>query len=186
MREDRKEIFGSPIENITKAVPVINTDHEAVHLGYGFSASVFAELVADDAAVYIEFKAPAASSGKVAHLKAYRPWSEGGVAKLEITEAPTLTTGSSAITPQNRNRYGTPAVSVSTLKSNPTSISAGTIIDGPIPVGGGGAGGGFGGNLSNDQELVFDPGKTYLLTVTNLAGSAKALGLWIFWYEEPA
>lgn len=179
----RKEGFGVPQEAITGGLPVINTDHEAIHLGWGYSASHYAEAVADDAAILLEFTTPAASASYV-HLKAYRPWCEGGLAKFEIIEAPTLTTGSTAITPRNRRRTGTAPTSGVTVKSDPTSISAGTTIEGPTAFGGGGAGGGAGGNYVNDQELLLKPATTYLFRITNLAGAAKALGLWLFWYEE--
>lgn len=181
---DRDDIYGTPREAITGAVPVINTDHEAIHLKWGYSASVYAEAVADDGVIMIEFKTPPATSGRTVHLKNYRAWCEGGLAKFDITEAPTLTTGLTAIVPGNRNRVGTPETSASTLKSNPTSISAGTVIEGPVAFGGGGAGGGSAGNASTDQEIVLAVNTTYLIRVTNLAGAAKALGLWIYWYEE--
>lgn len=177
-------VGGTPIESFTTGVPVINTDHEAIHLGFGYSASVYAEAIADDGLRLLELVTPAASSGYV-HLKAYKPWSEGGVAKFEIVEAPTLTTGSTALVPLNRKRTGTPGTSAVVLKTDPTSISAGTVIEGPTAFGGGGAGAGVGGNFSNDQEIVLKPSTTYLFRLTNLAGAAKAMGLWIFWYEEP-
>lgn len=174
----------TPIEAVTKAVPVIPTDHEANHLGWGYSASVFAEGVADNGYVQLEFKTPATLAAGAVHLKSYRGWAEGGLATLEIIEAPTLTTGNTAFVPKNRRRTGTPPTSGCTLKTDPTSISAGTTIEGPIACGGGGAGGGAGGNVTQDQELVLNENTTYLIRVQNLAGSAKALGLWIFWYEE--
>jgi len=172
------------VEAFTQAQPVISTDHEFIHLGMGYVASVFAEGVADDAAVMIEFKTPATEALGVVHLKEYKPWGSGGVNKLEIIEAPTLTTGNAAITPANRNRVGTPADSAATLKSNPTSISAGTTIEGPMAFGGGGSGRGAGGNSTSDQEIVLKPNTTYLIKATNLSGGAAALGIWIFWYEE--
>ena len=48
-----------------------------------------------------------------------------------------------------------------------------------------GAGGGTGGSSDMDQEIVLKPSTTYLIKATNLSGAAKALGLWLFWYEEP-
>jgi hypothetical protein len=180
----RKQSETIPLERVTGAVPVINSDHEAVHLGWGYAASVYAEAVADDGLIYIEFKTPVKESGTV-HLKAYRTWTEGGLASFTITEAPVLTTGSTTLTPHNRLRTSVaPQKSRSILKSDPTSISGGTAIEGPFAFGGGGVGTGAGGGISSDQELVLGHSTTYLLAVKNLAGAAKALGLWIFWYEE--
>jgi len=173
-----------PIEAVTGAQPVISTDHEAIHLGWGYSASVFAEGVADNAYVQLEIKTPETADLGIVHLKTYRGWAEGGLAALSILEAPTLTTGDAAFVPKNRSRLGTPAASKCTIKTNPTSISDGTVIEGPIACGGGGTGQGTGGNFSKDQEIILKENTTYLVRVQNLAGSAKALGLWIFWYEE--
>lgn len=181
----RSDYYTVPREGITQALPVINTDHEAIHLKFGYSLAAYAESIADDAFLYVELKTPA--SGKTIHLKAWRPWGEGGLNSMEVVEAPTLTTGSTSIKAniQNRNRYGADvATTIQSAKSDPTSISAGTVIDGPVLFGGGGAGGGSGGSLSNDQELVLEANTTYLVRLKNLSGAAKAMGIWLFWYEE--
>ena len=176
-----------PQEAVTFGVPVINSDHEAIHLKYGYSLSRYAEGVADDAFLYVELKTPTVASGKIVHLKVWRPWGEGGLNSMEVVEAPTFTTGSTSIIAniQNRNRYGDDvATAMQLAKSDPTSISVGTVIDGPVLFGGGGAGGGSGGSLSNDQELVLEQNTTYIIRLKNLSGAAKAMGIWLFWYEE--
>ena len=173
----------TPQDQLTGAIVVLDSDHNYVHSGLGYSAATFTETVADDGYVYLEIKTPNVSNRYV-HLKKWIGWTEGGVATIEIVESPTLTTGATAIVPQNRKRTGTPATSAVLVKSNPTSISGGTVIDGPTIFGGGGVLSGSGGNADGNIELVLGVNKTYLVRVKNLAGAAKALGIWVFWYEE--
>lgn len=173
----------TPQDQFTGAMVFAADDHNFVHSGLGYSVATFTEAVADDGFIYLELITPSVSSRYV-HLKKWVGWSEGGVATIEVVESPTLTTGATAIIPQNRKRTGTPGTSAVLVKTNPTSISGGTVIDGPTIFGGGGAGGGFGGNADSNIELVLGVNKTYLVRIKNLAGAAKAMGLWLFWYEE--
>jgi hypothetical protein len=75
---------------------------------------------------------------------------------------------------------------VATVAHTPTITAAGTQIEFPSLFGGGGAGGGSGGSDNMDQEIVFKAATAYQIKLTNLSGGAKAMGLWLFWYEEPA
>lgn len=172
-----------PKEKLTGAAVGITSDHNNIHTKLGFSVSNAAEGVADDGYLYIELR-PAA--GKYGHLKICKPWTEGGLASFEIVEAPTLTAGLTALTPQNRNRVAPVPASGIVCKSNPTAIANGTVIHGPVFFGGGGAGGGAGDSDPMDAEIVMAPETIYLARVRNLAGAAKALSLWLFWYEETA
>lgn len=170
-------------ETVTGGNMTISSDHAAIHAGYGFSANVRNTSVADASTLLLEFKTPA-SSDTVVHMKSWEAWGEGGKNTFELLEAPTLTTGSTAITPVSRRRIGVPPTSACTLKSDPTSISAGTSLEATL-FGGGGAGPGGGGNRSADLEFVLKPNTTYLFRLTNNSGAAKGLSLWVFWYEEP-
>ena len=172
--------YTDPIDSVTGAQRVILSDHSNIHRGEGYNAWVFAEGVADDGYAQIEFRTPAAG---YVHMKLVQAWAEGGLALFEAIEAPTLTTGVTAFTPQNLRRVGTPPASTSVLKTDPTVVSGGTVIRAYL-LGGGGVGGGNGGQTGLDTELVLKPGTTYLFRVQNLAGAAKALSLWLFWYEE--
>lgn len=174
--------LSTPHDEFTGSLGVMTSDHNAIHIGLGYSVSTFTEGVADDGYVYLELITPN-TANRYIHLKKWEGWTEGGIAMIEVVESPTLTTGLTAVTPQNRRRTGTVPSTAVSVKSNPTGISGGTVIDSKV-FGGGGAGGGFGGNTDNDNELVLGVNKTYLVRVRNLAGSAKALGIWLFWYEE--
>lgn len=173
--------YTDPIDSVTGAQRVILSDHSNIHSGEGYNAWVFAENVADDAYTQIEFRTPAAG---YVHMKMAYAWCEGALASFEAVEAPTLTTGVTAFTPQNLRRVGTPPASTSVLKTNPTVVSGGTVIRAYL-IGGGGVGAASnGGQSDKDIELVLKPSTVYLFRIRNLSGAAKALSLWLFWYEE--
>jgi hypothetical protein len=183
MINDRLQIYGTPRENVTGGAVTITTDHEAIHKGWGFSAAHFAEGIADNGTLAILLTPP--ETGKIIHLKQWKPWGEGGLNKIEIFQAPTVTAPGTAITPANRERAFHAAVaSTMTVAHTPTTTADGTRLDGPSLFGGGGAGGGSGGQDDSDQEIVLAPGIPSLVKLTNLSGAAKAMGIWLFWYEE--
>jgi len=168
--------FNMDRERVTGATRVIMSDHANIHDGEGYNASVYAEGVADNAYVQIEFKTPEAP---YIHMKSITVNSEG-LGLFEVLEAPTLTTGNTAIVTRNLRRVAPVTVSGAVLKSDPTSISAGTLIRSYFT----GAGKDTGGPTNLDTEIVLERNTTYLFRVQNLGGSAKALSLYLFWYEE--
>lgn len=167
------------LDFVTGAVRTISSDHSAIHNGEGFNAWVYAEGVADDGYKQIEFVTPAVG---YVHMKLMTALAEG-LASFEVVEAPTLSSGSTAFTPVNLRRVGTPPASTCTLKTDSTYTSGGTVIRAYL-LGQGSGGNSTGGTQDKDIELVLKPETTYLFRVRNLAGSAKALSLWLFWYEE--
>lgn len=181
-RGDRIYADDAALEEVTAGNRTISTDHSSIHSGEGFNASIYGEAVADDGFVQMEFRTSSSANSYV-HMKLMSAMSEG-LSLFTAVEAPTLTTGATAVTPQNLRRVDTPPTSVSVLKSNPTSISGGTIIR-AYYIGAGGTGTGAGGMNDKDIELVLKPDTVYLFRVQNIAGAAKALSLWLFWYEEP-
>jgi hypothetical protein len=168
--------FDMDRERVTGAMRVIMSDHANIHGGEGFNAWIRAEAVADDGFVQLEFTTPA---GIYVHMKSVTAMSEG-LADVTVVRSPTLTTGNTAVVSHNLRDIGTPAASAVVIKSNPTSISAGTIVRAYFI----GAGKDSGGPSMLDTEIVLNPETTYLFRVQNLAGSAKALSLYLFWYEE--
>ncbi len=172
-----------PRDAFTGAVVEMSSDHEAIHQGIGYTVANSAEGIADDGYLYLELIAPAANVAAI-HLKKVIAWCEGGIASFEVVEAPTVTTGITALAPQNRRRTGTPKATTLVVKSNPTGIANGTVIEGPYLFGGGGNGAGQGGLLDSDLEIILKPATTTIIRARNLAGAAKALSLHAFWYEE--
>jgi len=166
-------------ERVTGAVRNISSDHANIHDHEGFELCFGTEAVADDGTILIEI---VTGSAKYVHMKHMRPWSEGGVASFDIVEGGTSTGGTGA-TPKDKNRNGTPSTSSVTVKTGVTP-TGGTSIRDPELFGGGGPGSGAGGSASIENEWVLARSTNYLFRVKNLAGSAKALGLTLFWYEE--
>lgn len=180
-RADRLYAGDARLERVTGANRTITSDHSSIHAGEGFNASIHTEAVADDGYAQMEFRT-SSNAGSYVHMKLMSAMSEG-LSLFTAVEAPTLTAGVTSVTPQNLRRTGTPPTSVSILRSNPTSISGGTILRSYF-IGAGGVGSGAGGTNDKDIEMVLKPATTYLFRVQNIAGSAKALSLWLFWYEE--
>ena len=109
-------------------------------------------------------------------MKAVRAFTGGTSGLLEILEAPTITDGNAALTPVNRRRTGTPPASGVTVYSNPTSISAGTVIASTY----------FTGKadfLADQLELILKAGTKYLYRFTNSSGGAAVCSMELFWYE---
>lgn len=172
----KTQYFNADRERVTGAQCVITSDHANIHEGEGFNAWVYAEGAVDDAYVQLEFKTPL--TGRYIHMKSMVAMSEG-LGSFEVIESPTLTTGSTAFVPTQLNRNNSTASTV-IIKSNPTTISGGTVLRAYLI----GAGKENGGPANNDTEIVLKPDTTYLFRVRNLAGAAKALSLYLFWYEE--
>lgn len=171
--------FNADRERVTGSQRVITSDHANIHDHEGFELVFGTEAVADDGTILIEVTTPAS---RYVHMKHMKPWCEGGVASFDITEGHT-SSGGSAATPYDKNRAGTPSTPGVTAKTGVTP-SGGTVIRSPELFGGGGSGGGAGGSMSLENEWVLNPETLYLFRVKNLAGSAKALSLVLFWYEE--
>ena len=176
---DYSKSIDTPYERVTLGTPTITTDHANIHAGEGFSVSNYAEGVADDGYLYLEFKTPTSS---YVHMKVMNALADG-LARFDVVEAPTLTTGSNAVTGSNLRRVPPIATCGCTIKTNPTSISGGTVIR-SYYIGGGTGWNANGGGNNVDTEIVLAQNTTYLFRIQNLAGGVKALSLWLFWYDE--
>lgn len=171
------------IEEITGSALAISTDHSNIHAGIAYTTTNKFTIAAAGSA-YLEMIVPA---GAYVHFKPVSMQTDGPKITIQLIEAPALTTGSTAVVPANRRRVATPTVSIVTVKSNPTAVSAGTVLDQDYI--GGGTGNGqtvTGGNASNDNEWVLKPATTYVLKVTNGGASSADVNIKTFWYEELA
>lgn len=161
---------------------VFGDDHANVHNGIAYAAWNYAESIADDGTLLIEFNTP---SDTYVHFKRLEFGADRFPWLVEIVEAPTLTTGASAITAYNRLRTSSNTCDC-TLKSNPTVISGGTVIEAYYAGGGNGVGGrSSADSRSTDLEVIFKKDTTYLIRATNISGdTALGASLWAYWYEE--
>lgn len=94
-------------------------------------------------------------------------------------EAPTVTDGTTAITPVNINRSHTNGTTL-TLYSNPTSISGGTtLIDSVVPS----AGNKTGGGLATSIFWTLAANTDYVASIENLGNSTTACTFEMAWVE---
>lgn len=160
----------------------MNDDHANVHLGIAYSAWSYGSI-ANDGYVQLELTTPSASDAFV-HLKKIELWAEELPWIFEILEAPTVTTGVTEFTPQNRLRSSDRAA-MTTVKTNPTNVSGGTEVEGYMFGGGSGVGStSSGSNRDTALEIVLKPDTTYVIRAQNTSGGAANASLWIYFYEE--
>jgi len=99
--------------------------------------------------------------------------------RFKAIEAPTLTDGTTAITPVHIHRNETAATSM-TLYSNPTSISGGTtLVDAIIPSGGNKTGGAAGSTVF----WTLKPNTDYIASIQNLGNSDTICTFEMAWLE---
>jgi len=137
-------------------------------MAHNFSLAVPYAGVAGAANAVLEFKTPATGTIK---LKA-AGHSTGASLKVELVEAPTLTTGSTAVVPVNIDRASSVNSAV-VAKSNPTTISAGTVVDTAFSY------------EVDPTEYTLKVNTVYMIKVTNTEGTAKDITI-IANYSEDA
>lgn len=99
--------------------------------------------------------------------------------RFTAVEAPTVTDGTTAITPQRINRDTSTATTM-TIYSDPTSISGGTtLVDVIIPSGGNKTGGG----VSNNVYWTLKPNTDYVASVENVDSQPTICTFDMSWLE---
>lgn len=169
------------LERVTFGEKVITTDHANIHEGVAYSYPVKFTIAAG-ASAYLEILPPAWA---FVHFKPVAIESDGPKILAQLIEAPTTTPGT-PVTPVNRRRLGTPPAAATVIRINPTGVSGGTVLDQDYIGGGTGKGGTqtSGGNASNENEWVLNPGTLYLLKITNSGPNPADVNVKVFWYEE--
>jgi hypothetical protein len=141
-------------------------DHDNIHRGTAFQLARYGNVSESgnlDLIIVV--------GTKEAHMRAFAAC--GNIAAYRLYEAPTLTGGSSAITPRNRNRMASDIPSFTAAVR--TVTDTGTPLDERfVPAAS------AGGKFAAAEEWVLKPGETYLLRVTNIGtgtapGSIEAL-----------
>lgn len=177
------------IEEVTGAVNEINSDHKAIHDGYGLCAHLYlASLVAEAKHVY-RFKGP---STLYAHIKNIELTGQGAPVAFRLIKGATVTVAGSEVTGAiqnlNDNSDTTPE---SALYDTNVEYTGGTIwcekvmqgsTGGPIS-----ATGSFAQNPN--QEYITKTGSVdYILELENLSTTddASYLNVNMFFYEEPS
>ena len=158
--------------------------HGHIHRGTAYKTSQVKLALANDGFTYYEIITP---TNKDIHLKSIGIFINDGPVILKLMERPTLTTGTTAIVPVNKNRTrvsGSPLTSGATIKSDPTGISGGGELEN-LKLGSSGVGAIEEPMLValGDEWVLEKGGNAYLLSIQNKNGSAIDMSSRILWYE---
>lgn len=178
MLVDENQHGPAAIDENTGQIINIDTIHARVHAGQMFQADYMATGVANSGTIEMLVKCPV---GSVVHM-AFEVGA-GGDAKLELFENPTVTVDGTSIAATNRNRRSS-LVANATVFHTPTTTADGTaLIPHGILVPGGSGGNSAGGQNEGFAEWVLKADEDYLIRLTNVSGTAQALGIELEWYE---
>ena len=183
MRNDLAMKLINMFERITKGITSINSDHSAIHKGWGAHAGDYFTLGNGASKAYC-LTTPSVT---YPHFKNLVFSGLGGSVKLEVIKNATVTanTGTTlAIVNPNHNSDTVPQM---TIKESPT-YSGGDVFEvvyalsdstrqttGNARIA-----------TSENQELVFKNGnEQYILKITNLTTDTVDVAWSSFWYEEP-
>lgn len=163
------------LDGVTEAV--IKTDYlnNAVHKGKVFS-SFFSVSKIQDAYLDLEFITPPT---KYIHLKVCKKFTDLDYAIWTILEAPTITDGTTPAAPVSRRRVN-PETSEAIVYSDPTAISAGTVLE-QYNIG---TAAKIESKEDKDIEFLLDLGTKYAFRIQNKNAAAANLSLWLLWTEE--
>ena len=163
--------IGDAILDESGAQVTMSNEHYMVHASNMWEFFIESRALAQNGLVLVQIQ----TGLNALHLKELRVWGDAAEARFEIIEAPTLTTGSSAVPMINMNRAdGAPAPTGVTMFSDPTGISAGTSLMSRLFGGGAGVGQtAFAGTDKTDRERELAPSSRYLLRLTNLEANAR-------------
>lgn len=174
-------------EKITGGVTNINSDHVAIHKGYGYGFNIFESALAGQAVSEYSFKAP---EKHYVHLKNIVIVTKGGNVKVEILKGVTVTADEGTAVSLNQLNDNSSNTADTTIKASPT-YSGGTVWKTAIAladatnqtVGVGSF------SLNPNQELVSkNNDEYYVIKITNLeADVIDAIDVTLdgFLYEEP-
>jgi len=182
------------VEEITKGIASINTDHKYIHAGIAFIANLNVGTLGDSATESFSFKTP---ENHYVHLKDLELRGTGSNVKLDFmfgTTANPLTINSAGETateltgPHNANLVSTNTTGVE-IKKTPTYTDSetGEVLD-TIEV----LGTATNQSITADSasrsvnfEYVLKPNTYYVLKFTNeSSATASSVKLFMFWYEE--
>ena len=180
------------IEKITGGFKEINSDHSAIHMGYGYCLHLYHASLAAEAVKTYRFKGP---TTLFAHIKSIQVSAMGAPLKVELIRNPTITGAGTEITG-----------SINNLNDNVSNVAQSKVYDGTVTYTGGNVwcsvivhgdtdGAGVSKSLSSGSfiqsdylEYITKDGNTdYILKITNLSTTdvAEHIASNMFFYEEP-
>lgn len=167
------------IDRKTKALKCIEIDHNRVHAGRTFRASIIPVISGNGTATALSFVT--SNNFEEAHfLFDVHTEQETKVALWESV-AITANTGNDVI-PMNANRNSTRVSGMVGMKEGATiNLTGATLLEQLVI----GAGGGNPGQTERSFEWNLKRNKAYAIVCTNLAGGADQISILANWYEQP-
>lgn len=160
------------------AVRIVDTVHVRIHEGKSFIAGGIFNGIANNAS--IEFLVQVVNV-----MHAIADISVSGDCEIHMFENPTWSDVGISAPSFNKNRNSL-VVTGATLTHSPTITDDGTEFP-PNFIPGGSGGNALGGQGKGfESEMLFKPGNSYLLRVTNVSGVAATICPKIEWYEPAA
>lgn len=169
---------GQHIEDLSRALVVIQTEHAHLHNGEMYEASILlseAGAIADNANadMLIQLTTPAHTIIGAAC---------GGDAEVFVYENPTFSAAGTALTAYNKNRISS-NTSSAVVTHTPTITVVGTKLFERFMPGGKAAVAQGISDGSYGHERILKGGNDYLIRVTNRAGTAQAISINLEFYE---
>lgn len=192
--ESTSSVLETADEGITHGLRSINTDHGAIHLGWGYCAHLYHADLAQNAKKVYRYKAP---TTKYAHIKSIQVNSAGATVRVRLVKNPTITVA------------GTEIDCICNLNHNSNSVAESKIYDGDaeftggetwcqIVIHGDTVGTGTDANKSKSsgsfiqsdylEYVTKSGGEDYIIEIENIdTKNVPALDISIdmFFYEEP-
>jgi hypothetical protein len=166
------------VDSSTGALEVIDYSHHEIHGGSHYYIGGHTDL---DNGSTIEWTVTTPDSTKWAHMTFSISGSD--VVTVDVYENTADIVGGTAVTPINNNRNSS-KTSILTVKVNPTSVTAGDLIDGfKFGSSGGGNAASIGGGESRENELVLKQNTSYLWRVVSGA-DGNFISYHAGWYEH--
>jgi len=175
---DRNTSEGVGLDDTSRGLVVISTEHERIHDGVMYEAGfLWSEVtaIADDASA--EFLLQLTDGAHAIFNIA-----AGGDAEVHFFENPTFSAAGDLVTVFNKNRFSS-NTSSAVATANPTITDAGTALPKSFLPGGSGPHSGGGSDGNYNHERVLKGGNDYLVRVTNRAGATKAISIGVEFYE---
>jgi hypothetical protein len=165
------------VDATVAALKVIDTLHAEIHAGETFHVARLVEDVANNASIDLLIVVGAT---KKLHLTMVG--TAAGDAHAYLYETPTTSAAGTAVTAHNKNR-GSSDTTTATITHTPTVSAPGTALDTAL-IPGGTKQQATGSSGAQRDEWILKKSTTYLLRLTNKAGSAKDMSVGLTWYEE--
>lgn len=175
------------VEPITGGVIVTESDHTAIHKGYGFKGVL--EITNLAGAQSLSWSLNPATDGSYVHFKNLKLTALGASCKVEILENVDITVDNgTAVALPNLNALSQKDAST-VIKASPTYANGNVMDMAVVLMDSTNQFVGSANSASHPyEEIVLNPGDSYVIKVTNLSAATAITKAFVqfFFYEEPA